>query len=207
MKNLFVSMALSLCAFLAPPSLLAQLGNLPGQLFLTGTVGQATISDTDFEEDVNDFLKNDSDTAFGVGVGYMFHENIGVEAGYKDFGEYGFDTPGGNAKSSGFNLGLIAETPLQNQFDVYGKVGFLMWESDISLSGFSNESGDGTDLYFGFGAKYNISKEIAVGLEWVRHNYSDEDVIITSESTGNLAGFELDDNDITVIGVTLFYRH
>ena len=203
---------LALCAFLVSPALLAQVGNLPGQLFVSGTFGQATVGD-------DDGLKDDSDTAFGFGVGYMFHENLGFEAGYKSLGEYEdkplFDTLNdgtlvtisGDDKVSGFNFGLIGVLPVQHQFDVYGKLGFHRWEieSNVRVSGGGTSisdgaTGDGTDLYFGFGGKYNFSEQIAVGLEWVRYDYDDSENV-------TVFGVDLDvdyDSDVTVIGATVF---
>ena len=189
MKNLFVSMALSLCAFLVSPVLLAQVGNLPGQLFLTGTVGQVSIKD-------DDALKDDSDVALGFGVGYMVNENLGLEVGYKSLGEYvvepgdyttssgtDFTLHSGGQEVSGFNFGFIGVLPIQGGLDIYGKAGMLRWEDEIEIDLTvgrerirDDDKDTGTDPYFGFGGKANIAKDISVGLEFMRYKIDDGDV-------------------------------
>ena len=215
MKNLFVSMALSLCALLASPSLLAQVGNLPGQLFISGAFGMTTVGD-------DDDLKDDGDTALGFGVGYMFNENLGFEVGYKSLGEYTSDDVADDAdvtdtfkfEASGFNFGVIGVLPVQNQIDLYGKMGFLMFEVDVNETYRDSigtetlsDSFDGTELYFGFGAKYNVSKRWGVGLEWARYNdvKGDADAIFFDANDDRAdIKVEYDFKHINVIGATVF---
>ena len=180
---------LALCAFLVSPALLAQVGNLPGQLFLTGTLGQVAIKD-------DDGLKDDSDVSLGFGVGYMANENLGFELGYKTLGEYVAKTQSGTTASgrsatlhsgsqevNGFNFGFIGVFPVQNQIDVYGKAGILRWKDEIEIDATidrerirDDDKDTGTDPYFGFGGKYNFSKQLSLGLEWARYKIDDGDV-------------------------------
>ena len=113
----------------------------------------------------------------------------------------------GTNEDSGFNFGLIGVMPLQNQFDVYGKLGLLRWETETDLvlndateSRRDSHTSNGTDLYFGLGAKYNISKGTGVGLEWVRYNYEYDENVGIFGTNFNVES----DNDTSVIGVTVF---
>ena len=212
---------LAFCAFLASPSLFAQSA---GQAFLSATFGQVSVNDTD------GLLRDDSDTAIGFSVGYMLGENLGVEVGYKNLGKYGIKPIQvyrlrnsfrdgtadftGNAEATGIHFGLVGVVPSPSGTDVYGKIGFLMSEVDynatVDPSGASllpytgGDSTDGTNLYFGFGVKRNLSKEAGMGVEWTRYSVGGKETIDLDSSSTHTIPYEAMEEDVTVIGVTVF---
>jgi hypothetical protein len=80
---------------------------------------------------------DDSDKTYTVRLGYRFHPNFALEAGYYDFGKYTFSGntagPGatdvsGSFKAKSYGLSFVALAPLSEQFDIYGRVGYARSE-------------------------------------------------------------------------------
>lgn len=84
-----------------------------------------------------------------------------------------------NADSKGWLLGARGNLPINDQFSLNGRIGQYMWTVDTratasvagTLGGAAIAAGStatkrfsNSDLYYGVGAKYNISKQLAVGL-------------------------------------------
>jgi OmpA-OmpF porin, OOP family len=121
---------------------------------------------------------DDGDTGFKIFGGFQFTKHWGAEAGYVDFG---------NATASGASLsgdvGVTAITfagtgtlPLGENFALLGKLGLAMWDSSGSAS-----SGDnGTDVYFGVGARYSFNKNLALVVDYERFDAEDDSVNMIS---------------------------
>ena len=128
----------------------------------------------------------------GVGakffVGYAFNEVFALEAFYANLGEYkitavaddGFDQATAIDKWTvrGFGIAATGALPLNNWFALFGKLGFVSWnseyESTISdTTGFSatllTEDKSGTSPLFGVGAQFNISNRWALRTEYERY--------------------------------------
>jgi hypothetical protein len=112
------------------------------------SVDNVETTDTDFE---------DSDTAFGAKVGYMFTDMFGIEGGYLDLGDY--ETRG---QEEGRNLSLDAEGwylagvlnfSLAENFDLYGKLGAFSVDSNSDFTDFEESS---TEVFGGVGAEYDL---------------------------------------------------
>ena len=101
---------------------------------------------------------DEADTAFKVFGGYRFIKFFGVEADYRDFGAP--ETQGVEVDSTAFDLWAVGVIPIAN-FELFGKAGVTSWESEIT----GQPDQDGSDLAYGVGAAWKISK-IAVRLEF-----------------------------------------
>ena len=154
----------------------------------------------------------DSDTAWKIFGGYEFTPNLALELGYNDFGRISSDatvvvggsTFTGNAKieATAFELTGIGSLPLGHQFSLYGKLGVYYAETKSSANvrqttppfatGSSSASDNNTNLTFGFGARYDITRNVAVRAEWQRFSK------VGSDSTGK--------GDIDVLAVGGLYR-
>lgn len=154
----------------------------------------------------------DSDTAWKLFGGYQFNPYLAVELGYNDFGRISSDatvvvggsTFTGNARieATAFEATGIGSLPLGHQFSLYGKLGVYYAETKSSAnvqqttppfaSGSSSASDNNTNLTFGFGARYDITRNIAVRAEWQRFSK------VGSDSTGK--------GDIDVLGIGALYR-
>ena len=51
-------------------------------------------------------------------------------------------------------------------FELFGKIGVLLWDADLSLTGWPSVSTDGTDIIFGFGAQFTPSNDTSIRLEF-----------------------------------------
>ena len=154
----------------------------------------------------------DTDTAWKIFGGYQFTPNLAVELGYNDFGRISSDasvtmggsTFTGNAKieATAFEATGIGILPLGHQFSLYGKLGVYYAETKSSAniaqttppfaSGSSSASDNNTNLTFGFGARYDLTKNISLRAEWQRFSK------VGSDSTGK--------GDIDVLAIGGLYR-
>jgi OmpA-OmpF porin, OOP family len=154
----------------------------------------------------------DSDTAWKIFGGYQFTPHLAVELGYNDFGRISSDalvTAGGSTftgnariEATAFELTGVGTWPLARQFSLYGKLGVYYAETKTSAnvqqttppfaSGSSSASDNNANLTFGVGARYDITRNIAVRAEWQRFSK------VGSDSTGK--------GDIDVLAIGGLYR-
>ena len=81
----------------------------------------------------------------------------------------------GSVESDGIQFAGVGIIPVNPQFDVFGKLGFFMW--DVSASGPGGTADDdGTDLMFGVGAAWKFSPQLAARAEWERFDLDGDDV-------------------------------
>ena len=123
---------------------------------------------------------DDSDTGTKFFAGFRFKENVAVEGAFVDLGEVSIDAtsngsgflyvPGpvsAEADADGINIALVGIWSVGEKVDVIGKLGFFMWDSEVSISnGGVTLSGDddGSDPMFGFGVQFS-GKQVGI-----RHN-------------------------------------
>ena len=109
--------------------------------------------------------------------GFDFDKTWGVEAGYVDFRSAGRNFTVGSANGSvsgdgnSFYVAGKATAPINDQFSVFGKLGIARNKTSISASGLGlsgSGSDNKTEAYGGLGAQFNISKQVALTLEWER---------------------------------------
>lgn len=111
------------------------------------------------QADVNDVNFEDSDTAFGARIGYMFSNYVGIEGGYLDLGDYNTEA---NDKGVDLNLdadgwyavGVLNFTVLEN-LDLYGKLGAFFIDANTDFFEFDESD---TELYGGVGIEYDFGQ-------------------------------------------------
>ena len=138
---------------LAPTAAFAETG-----WYLGGSVGSATvdanISDPDIPDDLN---FDESDFAWKVFGGWVWDPwviDLGVEAGYVDFGKP--STSLVEIDASALNLWGVAGFSI-GPVGLFGKLGYIAWDADSSLLGTSiSTSDDGSDVGYGIGAKFEL---------------------------------------------------
>lgn len=118
---------------------------------------------------------DEKDVFFSIGAGYSFNKMFAIEAGYIDLGKVKISVPAipytATLSADGFYFGPRLTLEISPQFEAYGRVGVLAWDAEVKDSlGFS-ASDDGTDVYFGIGAAYKISKQVSLGADWTRYAY------------------------------------
>jgi len=146
------------------------------EFYLGASVGDGTIEASDSVEGES-FDFESSDTTYKVFGGYMFNDYIGVELAYLDMGalddDFGFD--GGevgplranvDADLTGLTGQLVGQYPI-GAVDLFAKVGVIMYDLDGDFDITDDDgdrllresiSGDGEELVYGIGARYNFGQ-------------------------------------------------
>jgi opacity protein-like surface antigen len=137
-------------------------------------------TDTDFS-DKREVLK--------AYVGGMFTDAVGLELTYLNFDEANDNDI--DADIDGWSLAGIFAAPISENFSIYGKLGWLDWEADLNgeasagpvFVDVSNDI-DGTDVFYGAGARFGLSDAVSLRFEYDRYkldvNSLDPDLDILS---------------------------
>jgi OOP family OmpA-OmpF porin len=137
---------------------------------------------------------DEKDTTWAISGGWMFHPNIGAEVGYRNLGETsatvvsGPNTITAIVDVDGFMLGAVGRIPVVDRFSIVPRIGLYRWE--LEGRGFLNgvqvvsDDDSGTDLYFGLGAQYEITKQFHVGAHWARFDIDGDDVDVFEIKVG-----------------------
>ena len=170
--------------------------------FAQGYVG-ASIGKTDVKDGCTGVSApgvscDDEDTSWKIFGGYQFNRNFALELGYADLGEVKASGPGGTAtiEVTAFELVGVGMLPLGNNFSLYGKVGLYRAETELSVNTFlltGTEKESNTDLTFGIGAQFDVSKQFAIRAEWQRY-----------QDVGG--GDTIGESDIDVISIGALFR-
>jgi OOP family OmpA-OmpF porin len=113
----------------------------------------------------------DKDTAIRFLGGYKINRTFAAEVGYAML--YDKD----DVEVTAWELVGIAKMPLGNKFSVFGKLGFAMWEAEADVLGLTFKD-DGTDLTFGAGVQYDVSRNLGLRAQWQRYDVdADADVL------------------------------
>jgi OOP family OmpA-OmpF porin len=146
---------------------------------------------------------DDSGTTWKILGGYKFMKYLAAELEYFDAGdaedrwreEDGPYSAEARVKIglSGFNASAVGILPLGEKFNVFGKLGFVMWDADyevrasIDLPDFVDEvrdrgTSDGTDLSWGIGAGFDFTDNLGARLEYQSFEVEDTDTAMLSAS-------------------------
>lgn len=154
-------------------------------LYIGGSLGQATIKDSGQTPIGSDFDYSENDTGYKVFAGYNFGIipllDLAVEGSYVDFGNPSRTLSTGDylkVNLTGWDaFGLAALT--FGPFSVFGKMGLISWDSDVTL-GSTTVGSSGSDPAYGLGAKF-ILGSLAFRTEYEYFDISDfKDVYMLS---------------------------
>ena len=161
----------------------------------TGFYAGGSVGGTSFESDIARGLLTSgrvdtSDTGFKIFGGYEFNRNFALELAYIDLGRARYSgfagsdpVVGGKVEVTGVNLSAVGSWPVAPTVDVFGKIGFLSWEdkaSDVTAGSPFSDKIDGTDLSFGFGASFHITRNVSARVEWERFRVDKTDADLFS---------------------------
>jgi OOP family OmpA-OmpF porin len=164
-KNL--GLAAVLMAAVLPVSALAQTATM----YVTGQFGK-TSYDLDSGSNVDD-----EDNGYTMGIGVRMGPNVAIEGGYVDLGEVSGNSS--TLETTGAFAGLGLFIPLQPGFELTGRAGLIAWDQDFKTP-LSTMSDDGTDIYFGIGAAFQVSRELHLTVGFDRYDINDKDVDMLS---------------------------
>jgi len=121
---------------------------------------------------------DDGDSGFKLYGGFQFNKFLGAEVGYVDFGSFPATAgSSGNLSATAYTLAAVGTLPLGESFALYGKAGVWMWKQDSTIAGTANT--DGSDLFIGAGARFNLNKNWGLTLDVEQYD-SDNSVTMTS---------------------------
>ena len=117
------------------------------------------------------FACDKRDTGWKLYSGGNVNQFLGVEVGYTDFGKVAGS--GGHAKAWAANVGFTFGVPIADRFRIFAKGGGLYGRTDVSadpstLADTGQRSGWGGT--YGVGASFDISKQLALRVDWDRDN-------------------------------------
>lgn len=135
-------------------------------------------------------VDKDSQAVAGVMAGYRFNRYFAVEGQYTGIGKV-TDNVHGSVKADALSLSAVGSVPLNDAFDVYGKLGVAATKSKVSgISAYDNATHTGAT--YGLGAEYHYDKTLSMRVGW-DHYKAEVDV------TGG--GSKSFDSNVTSIGV------
>ena len=164
-RNIMLGLVLGLSAFSASAE-----NNASAEILL----GMA-----DQEVSANGSSASGDDVAFGIRGVMTLNKNVAAELSYHNYGEaedtyvdeFG-DTINDKLSTTAFNLGVKGILPLENGLSLNARVGVSFWDSEFEGTDSSapgiifKADDDGTDLYYGIGAQYDINPNLYVGAEY-----------------------------------------
>lgn len=159
--------------------------------FLGGSLGQGDIDDSVATGLLTSGSIDGKDTAFKLFGGGFFSPSFGAELAYVDLGEASysgdfFGTPVVNGRVGiwGYNVAALARLPLGERFELFGKLGVFLWESEASdITGgspFSSTTRGWDGGSFGLGATWRFTGGLAARLEWERFPVDTADASLLS---------------------------
>lgn len=124
-------------------------------------------------------LESDGWKASGkVFGGFVFTQNVGVEAGYTDFrsADFSYRVNGnaveGSSKGYGAYVAAKYNVPVNEQFSAYGKLGVGYSEREIEANGSLRMKDNDTGAYAALGVEYKLNPKISAVAEYERYGKS-----------------------------------
>jgi OOP family OmpA-OmpF porin len=143
-----------------------------GEFYLGGS---ATSTASDFETAVDTFESDQ--LGWKAYAGFNFLDFLGLEASYRDLGNYSEGTTDG---SIDLDLKVIdasarAYVPVW-LFDVFVRAGYanIAWDGSINIENeIENFDEDDWELFYGVGLELKLGDHLAVRAEWEKYDVSD----------------------------------
>ncbi len=96
-----------------------------------------------------------------------FNIDLGIEAGYVDFGKISELTAGADVEVelTGIEAAGIVYLPINRHFDVFGKAGVYFWDGKVKADGIKTSDQSNTDLLLGLGVAWQTGTPFGAQLE------------------------------------------
>ena len=127
-------------------------------------------------------------------AGYNIDKTFAVEGGYTDFGSqsYNYTLNGANghleSDSHSFYVAGKATMPVNEQFNVFGKLGVSRNHNSVEATGVAapyGSSGNKNALYASVGGEYALNKNVSLSLEYEHYGKNDN---VLGRKTGAITG-------------------
>jgi len=144
---------------------------MASSFYIAGSVGESDVS----IDAPGATSKDENDTAYKLNLGWQFHKNFALEAGYFDLGKGKANSATTNYdfKADGWGLGIVGSLPLNEQWSIFGRIAAVDVDVDQTCTGVgcpagsSGSSSDWTGNY-GLGVQWDITKQFGLRGEFER---------------------------------------
>ncbi len=165
-------------------------GNVNAAFYVGGTYGYTKYEDLcDSVSGQAGATCDDEADGYKIFGGSRINPNLAFEAAYMDMGEATASTSVSNRTLgvTGLNFSVLGIMPLSKSFELFGKVGWMLWEAESKLTDVAGTSStvtvDDSDINFGFGGNYIVNETFSLRAEFERfHNLSYDSSAETSVS-------------------------
>jgi OmpA-OmpF porin, OOP family len=157
---------------------------IKGKIYVGGAFGQTDVDSGVTQGLITSGTVDGKDTGFKIFGGLQFHPNFAAEAAYVDLGTVNYSgnfgaltVTNGTIDIQGFSVGVVGSLPLGERFSLHGRVGFWGWEQEArdTTGGFPfSAMADGSDIYYGIGATFHVTKMIGVRAEWEQYKMNSD---------------------------------
>ena len=163
MKKIAIAVLLSVA--MAPA--IADMGDMDKHMYVGLRAGPAN---TNIDSVLNGNTSGNP-TGWGVFVGHIVNPNFSVEAEYLNLGEIKSNT--NTQKSTGFDVALLGGYPFNDQFSLFGKLGYAMitGKPGGACTGCTDSKDRG--LTSGFGGQFNVTPVVGIRLGWDKYRFND----------------------------------
>jgi OOP family OmpA-OmpF porin len=148
MKRIVFTALLSV--FIATPAL----ADNTGRFYVAGDIGSATYSGLPAGWSNPNVIR--------VAGGFHYSPVFALELGYSRFGDSTYHYAPAVTSASSFQIAAIGRLPLNQQFDLIGKLGLASNVEDYSDATGNAASYSRGDLLIGFGAQFNVNSQVSV---------------------------------------------
>ena len=192
-KKVLLAAMLGATVMAAPAVSIAQARGETGW-YLGGNIGQSKLKDGCSGLGGSGISCDDKDTAFKILGGYNINRNFAAELGYTDLGKAKASGLGltDELKATAWELSAVGSYPVANQFSVFGRLGLYFADAKENTNFAGNFKHTNNDLTYGFGVRYDFSRDFGVRGEWQRY--------------GKVGGGAIGKSDIDVISVGVVWN-
>ena len=131
-------------------------------------------------------------TSFSLGMGYVFHKYLAVEASYQYLGsvkvsgtltEDNNDTEAYSREriTAGFDIRTVLSVPIYKRFEAFVNWGALLWSRETKVINDSTDENsitkdNGLEVVFGGGVQYLIPNSFGFSVAWEQYNIAQKNV-------------------------------
>ena len=131
-----------------------------------GFFAGAAIGYTKIDDNSNNLNFSSSATAYKAYGGFNIMKFFGVEGSYVNFGSP--SDSGFKVDLTGWDIYGVGHLPLGKRFEIFGKYGWMFWNSKVSGGGSSASEND-HDAAYGAGVTFNLMKHLGIRGEYTKY--------------------------------------
>ncbi|MFO1031348.1 MAG: outer membrane beta-barrel protein [Planctomycetota bacterium] len=127
--------------------------------------------DSDTDDEVG-YTEDETEVAWGVGVGGRFGDHVGAELEYDNLGKYEWSndtgTDVGSYRVQGVAVSGLLHYPILGKIEAFGRVGGFVWHQKSKDDGQPDNTDTGVSPLVGLGLQTTLVDSLWLRLEWMR---------------------------------------